>query len=420
MKRILIHAIILVCALAPALFALDLTAPSKAELYKRARSALLKSVVLGDVQRASDALDYLKSEVKDGAPLTEREEYLIDLLIGRIDDGVRLYVNHQRSSFDSTYNEEGIKRESVEDPLSNYLSKKYGILDRNATDSLVNLVRASDISSEQKELYAVLTYFDLSVLFSFHFLPGKQYYFSTSVRDSACAQTFLNRAQQFIEHFPYSEYTQFLKDQVVPMVKDPFEREENYKKDPWMYKYYTGGLGAFVGGWGGFLMGGASDILESSMGFPPTLEASLQIWRISVDLYYICGLKTYANYAGNTYFLDLYEDESYGINLGYTIYDSRFFKVSPFLGYGWYDFLSVEEQRENGDYEFSVISLGTNVDFRFFATEPSSVMGFSVALIARFKYMAQFGTFKDEYKGKSYDEGFIVQTFGLSMGLYFW
>lgn len=422
MKRILIHVVVLVCALAPTLFALDLTAPSKAELHKRARSTLLKSIEKGDFQRAGDALDYLKSETNEGAPLTEKEEYLVDFIIGRYEEGIRFFADYNRRVIDSTYKQKAPIRESADDALAKYLRKNFDFLNRNVVDSLVQVINASEISSEQKELFAVLSYIDLAVNFDIHFMPGRRFYFSMLIADSTCADIFLMRAKNFIDHYPYSEHTRYLKDQVVPAIEATIEEQQRIKKDPWTYKYYSGGLGVFVGKWAGFIAG--TDALESSMKFSMMFEASLQIWRISVNFLYTSGLLTYATYIEKGAYPDETADEAYGLNFGYTLYDSRFLKVEPFLGFGTYDFLAIDEQWDNrcGECSSNVVSLGANADFRFFMTRPTEILGASFAFTLRFKYMAQFGNFYDDCSSskKTYDEGFIVNTFGLTLGVYLW
>lgn len=423
MKRILIHVVVLVCALAPALFALDLTAPSKAELHKRARSTLLKSIEKGDFQRAGDALDYLKSETKEGAPLTEKEEYLVDFIIGRYEEGIRLFADYNRRVIDSTYKQKAPIRESADDALEKHLRKNYDFLNRNVIDSLVQVINASEISSEQKELFAVLSYIDLAVNFDIHFMPGRRFYFSMLIADSTCADIFLMRAKNFIDHYPYSEHTRYLKDQVVPAIEATIEEQQRIKKDPWTYKYYSGGLGVYLGSWMGFIAG--TDVLESNMKFPIMFEASLQVWRISASFLYTSGLLTYASYLERSRFLDKTADESYGVNIGYTVFDSRFLKVEPFLGYGKYYFLNVVDQRDDwrcSECSSNVVSLGANADFRFFMTRPTEILGASFAFTLRFKYMAQFGNFYDDCSSskKTYDEGFIVNTFGLTLGVYLW
>ena len=68
--------------------------PSKKELFLRARDVLKTSLESGDTARARQALDYLKTNVEEGAPLTRFEEYLADMETGRYEQGIELYEAH--------------------------------------------------------------------------------------------------------------------------------------------------------------------------------------------------------------------------------------------------------------------------------------------------------------------------------------
>ena len=389
---------------APSSFKEELQKPSQKELLRRARNALLEAIKKNDRQRAGEALDYLKDKVKDGASLTIAEEFAADMEIGRYDDGIRLFAEDMRRLFDSTYKETREEGYEADDALSGYISDKYRNISRGRTDSLVSVVAASDVDQENKDLFAALMYVGLSF------------------GDTACAREFVARAKHYVGHYPYTEHSRYLRENLIPSIESHLETTVKVMKDPWTFKYYTGGLGVFVGKWAGFIAG--TDVLESSMKFSIMFEASLQIWRISANFLYTSGLLTYVNYIGKGAFPDETADEAYGLNFGYTLYDSRFLKVEPFLGFGTYDFLAIDEQWNwrCGECSSNVVSLGANVDLRLFVSRPSEILGISKAFIVRLKYMAQFGNFYDDCSSskKTYDEGFIVNTFGLSLGVYLW
>ena len=193
-------------------------------------------------------------------------------------------------------------------------------------------------------------------------------------------------------------------------------------KDPWAFKYYTGGLGVFVGKWAGFIAG--TDELDARMKMSAIVEASLQVWRISANFFFSSGLLTYLNYLErDKWWRQGTADESYGVNFGYTLFDSRYLKVEPFLGFGTYQFHAISDQWDwrCGQCSSDVVSLGANVDLRTFMTSLGESMGAAIAIIVRLKYMAQFGSFYDDCStSKVYDEGFIVNTFALTLGVYLW
>ena len=409
-------------ASAPASFKEELQKPSQKELFRRARNALLESIKKQDMQRAGEALDYLKENVKDGAPLTITEEFFIDMEIGRYVDGVDGFTDEVRVFFDTTYSQTKDEGEESDDALNDYLSKKYANISRERSDSLISVVEKSDIDAERKDLYAALMYVGLAINMDFQILPGKRFYVVYTIRDTACARILLDRARNFVGRYPYSQHTRYLNEMLIPEIATTLEKVVLNMKDPWSYKYYSGGLGVFVGKWAGFIAG--TDVLESSMKFSIMFEASLQIWRISANFLYTSGLLTYVKYIEKGAYPDETADEAYGLNFGYTLYDSRFLKVEPFLGFGTYDFLAIDEQWNwrCGECSSNVVSLGVNADLRLFMSKPSEVLGASVAFIVRLKYMAQFGNFYDDCSSskKTYDEGFIVNTFGLSLGVYLW
>ena len=78
--------------------------------------------------------------------------------------------------------------------------------------------------------------------------------------------------------------------------------------------------------------------------------------------------------------------------------------------------------------------LGANADVRLLASKPSRIGGPAFALVARFKYMMQFGSYY-EYVNASQnynkergwvdepleiEAGFVNFQFGVSLGLYLW
>lgn len=118
------------------------------------------------------------------------------------------------------------------------------------------------------------------------------------------------------------------------------------------------------------------------------------------------------------YWDDKNEDESIGFTVGFTAFDSRFLKVEPFIGFGSYDFMNLYD-----DANTSVFVLGLNTDVRIFATKPQHYGGFSVALVARLKYQALFGTleaFGPDFGGEEIEAGFVAHQFGINLGLFLW
>ncbi|SHK44305.1 hypothetical protein [Fibrobacter sp. UWEL] len=403
--------------------------PSKKELYSRAREALKEALENKDMERAATAFEYLQAGVSNGAPLNRFEEYLIYSELNRYDEAIREYANRRRLVMDSSYTPEQENRITVEDNLSKYLYRGLKPFTPEIGDSLYNRAVQSDASQENKDLYGVL-------LAAEHVIGiqtieyGSKIFFYRVVRDTIRAEDFLKRAKEFVWKYPMSEHAEYLKNQTIPFVQGVMDEERLFARDPWAHKYYTGGLGVYAGKWLGFLSGEATDYLRDRMGTSFYVEAELQIKRFSLGVFWSFGLVTKPKF--NYQIWGTYEDESVGVTLGYTAFDSRFLKVTPFLGYGSTDLETMEM------YIDPQYILGVNIDSHLIATRPSHMGAISFGLNVRFKYMMQIGTFDDsETMSRSYkydDDGNRVRadnikgieatainhTFALELGLIAW
>ena len=408
------------------LFAQDLSQPSKKELFRRARDVLKTSLEERDYEKAGQALGYLQENIKDGAPLTVFEEYLIEMEMGRYEDGIRNYADQRRILLDSAYKPEKSMRNNEKDGLNNYLYSKFKDFKKEKADSMVALVDGSDISQESKDLYASMIYAELVIKVRvYNGYSGPVIFLD--VADTTCADQFLTRAKEFVNRYPNSEHTRYLKGEIIPMVDNIVQQLRDFRKDPLKHKFYTGGLGVFAGMWAGFMVGEASDHLDTEMGSSFIAEVSLQIRRFSINAFWNYGfINSPRDYE---YRWDKYEDESVGLTLGFTAFDSRYIKVEPFLGYGEYQFSSTEYSPVS-----SLFLLGCNADVRIFATRPRTIGGISFAMIARFKYMMQFGTYEDYMSNSYYDyeedeyvyneneieASFVNFQFAFTLGFYIW
>lgn len=397
--------------------------PSKKELFLRARDVLKTSLESGDTARAGQALDYLKTNVEEGAPLTRFEEYLAEMETGRYERGIELYADMRRVILDSAFKPNWQSRASEDDPLSRYLYRNLSPFDSTKADSLHARVVPSDISDEYKDLYRTLLYSELII----NKVPVSVYgvaFVVTTLYDTTNVEHFLTCARDFVGKYPQSTYTRIFKEQTIPYVEERMKPYRDFYKDPFKHKYYTGGLGVFVGQWLGFMTGDAMDYFHSEMGSSFIGEISLQFGRISLNGLFSYGI---VNKPVGESHIDVVgggEDETVGLTLGYTVFDSRWLKAEPFAGVGNYNFMW-------SDADIStVLMLGVNADVRLFATKPKRLGGISFALIARFKYMMQFGYFTNEtsyydYKREEHvdldiDESFMSHQFSLSLGLYLW
>ena len=397
--------------------------PSKKELFLRARDVLKTSLESGDTARAGQALDYLKTNVEEGAPLTRFEEYLAEMETGRYERGIELYADMRRVILDSAFKPNWQSRASEDDPLSRYLYRNLSPFDSTKADSLHARVVPSDISDEYKDLYRTLLYSELII----NKVPVSVYgvaFVVTTLYDTTNVEHFLTCARDFVGKYPQSTYTRIFKEQTIPYVEERMKPYRDFYKDPFKHKYYTGGLGVFVGQWLGFMTGDAMDYFHSEMGSSFIGEISLQFGRISLNGLFSYGIVNHPVGESNVYVVGGGEDETVGLTLGYTVFDSRWLKADPLAGVGNYNFMWTDADIS------TVLMLGVNADVRLFATKPKRLGGISFALIARFKYMMQFGYFTDEtsyydYKREEHvdldiDESFMSHQFSLSLGLYLW
>lgn len=430
MKTKIFHILLLVGSLATSLLAQDQNPPSKKELFLRARDVLQTSLENKDYETANQAFGYLQENISEGAPLDRFEEYLIQMEMGRYDDGIRNYAHQRRILLDSTFHPQKNMRITEEDGLHNYLFNKFKGFSKVKADSMVNLVDASDASQESKDLYASLIYAELVV--------GVKVYTTYSnaflvheVADTTCAEDFLKRAHKFVDNYPNSEHAGYLKNSTIPLVEGVVTRLREFRKDPFAYKYYSSSTSLFIGKWIGTTTGGVNDYLDTKMGSSWIFDASFQVWRFTFGLTYSFGTIHKLNQ-------DLFATEDhdgldsyFGITAGFDVFDIKYLKVEPFLGIGGYNFNNDWLDTDRDDVTVPVFVLGTNFDVRLYATKPHYLGDISFAIMLRFKYFAQIGIYKDDMELKVPDpitqskdfhcnKGFANHTFGISLGVGLW
>ena len=396
--------------------------PSKRTLYLRARDVLKTSLESGDRDRADQAFNYLKSNAKEGAPLTRFEEYLINMELNNFGQGIEIYADLRRTMLDSTYKPERENRVTEQDPLAVYLYRGLHPFTLQKADSLCARVDSSDVSDEYKELYRLLIYSEIAIVWMSDNYFGRTIYWK-QVNDTTSAGMLLDRGKNFVNTYPASPYSRFLDEQTLPYVEKVMKPLRDFRVDPFKHKYYTGGLGLYLYKWLGFLSGEITDYLDDKMGSSFMAELTARYWRISLNLFWAYGIisvpKAYSiadSDMGRTYMSDETEDESWGLSIGVTVFDSRYLRVEPFLGISETDYVTADVI---SDMEYLV---GNNLDLRLLASTPKDLSSSSYVLSLRFKYMLQFGTAYDRviYNGNKKTVGALRHTFGLGLGFEFW
>ncbi len=388
MSRLIRIVIVFVLVVSGGVFAQDTSLPSKKTLYQRARETLMQSLMQGDMERAGQAIDYLKENVENGAPFTIAEEYIADMKVGRYVDGIRIYADICRYNLDTTYFGSQKNRASVDDGLTLYLFHDLIPFTKHVADSLLAVVESSNIEQEYKDLYRVHLYSE-QVFISRPLTIGPRNVVVLDVKDTSYAEEFIQVANSFIEAYPHSEHAVYLKEQTVPFLQKHLDLYREFRKDPFARKYYSGGLAFYASKWTGFMTGDATDYLDYKLGSTFIFELQLQMWRIILGYYVYGGVDTQLkdHYSDPDYsWCECYESQnSYGFTLGFDVFDRRFIKVAPFIGIGGGSLM-------DDVYKYGVIySFGLNLDVPVVVTKPLFPGALSVGVHLRLKYMAQMG-----------------------------
>ena len=238
------------------------------------------------------------------------------------------------------------------------------------------------------------------------------------------AEEFLALAKIFVEYYPFSEHATYMKEIIIPPLQEFVEQQQQFAKDPLAHKYYTGGVGFYLYTAFGFMAGEASDYLKYESGSPfmfgfdfrvksVSLNVFLQFGFISHYNFNKCDVKTKRDDGINV--LGYEENWTFGSNVGFVAYDSRYLRVEPFIGGSatyYYNLLN------HG--VFPEFLWGSNVDYRFYATKPNYIGDLSFAFTLRFKYMMQIGSLDDECCNDSKSMGVVRHSFALGLGVELW
>ena len=408
----------LILAVVTGLWAQDPNTLSKKELFSRARDALLTSIQNKDYDRVSEAYAYLQANLSEGAPLSIFDEYMIDMELGRYADAIPKLAHIGRMMFDASYTpEKKVERIIKDDALHKYLENKFA----QQKDSLINIVDSSGIDPGLKDLYATLIYAAGTVGAAYYVDRYDRVHVHLSVEDTSYVDRLIKRAHSYVEKYPNTEYANLIKTSILPLVEKYIDRKRKLDKDPYTYHYYTGGFHVFGGLWRGFMTGGATDYLQTKMGSSLNVEMELQFLRVAIGFFYNRGLiSRLENYDDDGDF----EDVAYGLGLGVVVFDMRYLKIEPFIGFSAYNFSNIFEEEGKGAF-----FAGLNSDIRLYTTPPSFIV---FSLVLRLKYQALIGKFSyhrhfepccDEtkvYPPKDIDANYVVHQFGAEIGLSLW
>lgn len=423
MKNRVILLWLLICSVLTSLWAQDYSQPSKFELYQRARDVLKESLENGNLERAAQALDYLKENAEKGAPLTEQEEYLADLEIGRFEEGIVLYADLYRNLLDTAYRRETPNRKSVDDRLNHYLLRAER-LDKPMVDSMCARIDSSDVKSLNKHLYKTLVHLDYFVQQSVLANRMGVYVVLNFKAELSSAEEFLALAKTFVEYYPFSEHATYMKEIIIPPLQEFVEQQQQFAKDPLAHKYYTGGVGFYLYTAFGFMAGEASDYLKYESGSPFMFGFDFRVKRVSLNVFLQFGFISHYNFNkcdvktkrdDGINVLGDEENWTFGSNVGFVAYDSRYFRVEPFIG-----FSSMFYKHLVNTTLVPEFMLGSNVDFRFYTSPQINIEDNVWAFSLRLKYMMHLGSLKENCCNDGKKLSTIRHTFALGLGVELW
>lgn len=425
MKKIVLYLLVL---LSVSVFA-DGNQVSKKELFDRARDVLRESLEGGDYDKAGQALEYLQENISNGAPLTVNEEYYAYMGMHRYEDALRVYFEGRRVYLDVKYHPDVQKRVIAEDGLSLYFSKLVVNLTKASADSLIQIIEASEVSQESKDLYGTLLYSELVIGHTL-FYVGNEVMYALGIWDDTYVEPFFARARDFVQKYPNSIHSEYLNRDIIPMV----QKHLDFLANPLEHKFYTGGYGIYASLWWGEISGDASDYIQMDMG-SYMLEFEMQFWRVNFGAFYAWGIEGKRKYRRDLVSQSSDYDDGYsiGFTAGFDVFDSKYVKVVPFIGLGSTTIDALEIDAHN---HFLV---GTNVDLRLWTSKAKKIGSPIVSMHLRLKYMAKFSSYKDSYVNveQIYDEedghyigredhhltasgDYVNHAFSIGLGLYWW
>lgn len=425
MKKIVLYLLVL---LSVSVFA-DGNQVSKKELFDRARDVLRESLEGGDYDKAGQALEYLQENISNGAPLTVNEEYYAYMGMHRYEDALRVYFEGRRVYLDVKYHPDVQKRVIAEDGLSLYFSKLVVNLTKASADSLMQVIDASEVSQESKDLYGTLLYSELVIGHTL-FYVGNEVLYALGIWDDTYVEPFFARARDFVQKYPNSIHSEYLNRDIIPMV----QKHLDFLANPLEHKFYTGGYGIYASLWWGGITGDAADYIQMDMG-SYMLEFEMQFWRVNFGAFYAWGIEGKRKYRRDLVSQSSDYDDGYsiGFTAGFDVFDSKYVKVVPFIGLGSTTIDALEIDAHNH------FLLGTNVDLRLWTSKAKKIGSPIVSLHLRLKYMAKFSSYKDSYVNveQIYDEedghyigredhhltasgDYVNHAFSIGLGLYWW
>lgn len=385
---------------------------SESENIYKTRDDLLEAIKQKNTSEARALVELLESmDTDDLIAIDQIEKEHTFIQLNMMKDLLNSIIKHYKNAYNPVYANKDIRHISNEgDALCIYIRKQ---LDKR--DSTKNIF---DLISDRVDRSTQLTH------------PEKQklellYIIRTAYSNTEDQTRATKLAQQFIKENPDDPDTEWIKKCVYgPLEKlrytsYKFKMRKQNKEHNIQQKLYTGGFGINMGITTlGITLGHLyrSDLFEPEYFLPLNLELYFQQKRFAV-----------AAEIFNSGAMGLV---GFGLDFGYVIYDSRYFKVRPYLGlystnfYGSTKEYTPSLKNDVGDPVESfhiglsspTVTLAVNGDFKFatayFFTSAQKLVSFALTVKAGFSLI---NLDEEDAKGTAFN-GFIAT----GLGFYFW
>ena len=328
--------------------------PEKAQTPYNKR-VLLYSVLQNQKLTADEILQLINFEDSSETFITNYEKMQIYFLMGKYELAIDFWISNYASDKSK---EKNIPLTS--NPLTEFLDKVIDLNNCKKVQEQIDSIKAQNVPEDHKKLIEILaTTPPFKNRYGYR-LRSKDIQSITTIENPSIAgyQEFQKKLDTFERDYPNSKYIKLIP-QFKQIIQQDFE-ERHYYLDPASFKVYTGGIG--------FEVFFALDI-SFHFAFPIQYKRTIVTPTIAKGFY---------------------------TTLGYDLFDSRYFKLQPFLGAG-------------GIHKKMAWLAGTQVDWRIYLEKGVDSKFSSQGYLAlKLKYMAEW------YKSSS------KNSFMFGLGLHLW
>ena len=352
---------------------------SKSDLISKARRLILDKFIEGDIVTVLSTMRYVENEIEDDdyTALWAAEKIFINFWAA---DYVPIlgffHVPPQNQAVSSTKIPDKIKIEPAPDLLLYKLREQTSV----KFDSIDRLISVAFLDNEAKDF--------LHILLEHISSSNRKGYYSASDEDARLSLN--DKANRFIESYPESKYASYIKAQVCE-------------------EYFPSKLGIALGLGSGYtaLSGELSRLFTNPI--PLIFNVDAEYMRVSLLMSFLVGFNrtnTDMTYSGGVFPKGEATRQWVGeFDLGYRIYDSKRFKIIPFVGITQMSFeaTSAAKDKDEALKELSVkchsYDFGLSSDFKIPRCTQYMYGVESSYMAVRLKYAYRLMQFGEKYRG---------------------